>query len=656
MTSSRLLQLERLEDRCVPAIYGNPWPNGAALTLSFVPDGTQVNNSTSSLFHLLDHTMPVAVWQHDIVRAFQTWAVQANLNMSVVADSGDPLGTQGLIQGDPRFGDIRVSARPMSAGVVAEGTPFNLTAGTWSGDLVLNSNYQFGSGEDQYDLTTVALHEAGHVFGLDDSLDTSSVMYESYQGVRTTLGASDISQIQALYGARRPDSYEGATGNNTMATAAYLPLAAAASNGSVNVVANADITTFGQADYFRVTTPLSVGLLQVQLQTSRISSLDATVTIYNAAGQVIATAQASDPFQGDLTLTLNQGISALSDYYVEVQGATQDAFGIGSYQLTISALPLVNGLTTSATGTGQTTTTQVANTVSLNHSFLTALPVLTTFNQVDANYDYAYQATITSANQADYYSVQAPSAAVNPATATLSVMVWGTQSGGLIPTATIYNATQNALAPAVLVHEGNFLVLQLANATPGATYYVVVQAANPNGPNNLGAYFLGVDFGQKPTNMDNIATGQLLPTQTSQDGWLTMNQAGLFHFALAAQAAGPVDVCMTIYNSAGQAVFVLNTQDGQTWTDQVYLNAGTYHVQFTLLAVGSNPLPPTTFDLLGMVLGDPIGTQPSDPYSQPSSSGNTTSSSNSTTSSSTTSNSTYNYSNSNPYNNPNPSS
>src|SRR5947207_1643291 len=118
------LLLERLEDRCTPATYGNAWPDAEHLTLSFAPDGTQVSDRGSVLFQLLSGVAPTAVWQREIVRAFQTWAVNAKVNVGVVGDSGVPLGTPGLIQGDDRFGDIRVAAYPMGRDVIAVATPF----------------------------------------------------------------------------------------------------------------------------------------------------------------------------------------------------------------------------------------------------------------------------------------------------------------------------------------------------------------------------------------------------------------------------------------------------------------------------------------------------------------------------------------------------
>src|SRR5437868_15001889 len=108
MRHSRRLTLEMLEDRCTPATFGIPWPNSPPITLSFAPDGTSDAGQQSQLSSLLSSVGSTKVWQETILRAFQTWAVNSNLNISVVADGGQPFGTAGAVQGDSRFGDIRV--------------------------------------------------------------------------------------------------------------------------------------------------------------------------------------------------------------------------------------------------------------------------------------------------------------------------------------------------------------------------------------------------------------------------------------------------------------------------------------------------------------------------------------------------------------------
>jgi hypothetical protein len=76
-----ILRVERLEDRCTPATWGNPWPDAAHLSLSFVPDGTQVGKQTSNLFQTMNAVAPTSVWENAILQAFQTWAAPANMTV-----------------------------------------------------------------------------------------------------------------------------------------------------------------------------------------------------------------------------------------------------------------------------------------------------------------------------------------------------------------------------------------------------------------------------------------------------------------------------------------------------------------------------------------------------------------------------------------------
>src|ERR1700735_2996678 len=94
----RPLQLEALEDRTVPTTYGVAWPHPKTLTLSFVPDGTLVAGQASNLDALLNTTGSQSAWEMQVLKAAQTWAAAANVNISVVPDDGEPLGTSGLVQ------------------------------------------------------------------------------------------------------------------------------------------------------------------------------------------------------------------------------------------------------------------------------------------------------------------------------------------------------------------------------------------------------------------------------------------------------------------------------------------------------------------------------------------------------------------------------
>src|SRR4051794_11708132 len=107
-------EFEPLEDRCLPSTFGIPWADPGRLTLSFAPDGTATKAGPSSLFQKLGGTGTTAAWQREVLRAFQSWAAQANINISIAADGGQALGTRGAVQGDSRFGDIRISAAPIA--------------------------------------------------------------------------------------------------------------------------------------------------------------------------------------------------------------------------------------------------------------------------------------------------------------------------------------------------------------------------------------------------------------------------------------------------------------------------------------------------------------------------------------------------------------
>src|SRR5262245_27302145 len=158
------LTLRQLEDRTTPVVWNNPWPDANHLTLSFAPDGTDVGGAPSALFAELG-LLPTSDWQTEILQAFQTWAAQANINLSVVGDSGTAFGTPGPVQGSALHGDVRIGATDLSAGELAITNPFDLLSG-WSGSVLLNTAMTFGLGDlATSDLYTVMLQEAGHVFG-----------------------------------------------------------------------------------------------------------------------------------------------------------------------------------------------------------------------------------------------------------------------------------------------------------------------------------------------------------------------------------------------------------------------------------------------------------------------------------------------------------
>ncbi|MBI3406954.1 MAG: matrixin family metalloprotease [Planctomycetes bacterium] len=612
MRSTRSLQLEQLEDRCVPATWGNPWPDGAHLTLSFAPDGTAIGDRMNLLSRALNGTAPTAAWQREILGAFQTWAVQANLNIGLVADSGDPLGAAGRPQGDPRFGDIRVAGYAMSPEVMALTSPFEVAGGTWSGDVKLNTAYDFALasqgnlGAGDVDLFTVFLHEAGHAFGLDHSLDPASVMEEGYSGLMTGLSASDIAHIQALYGARSADRFEGAAGNDQMKAASTLSLLSQ-SDGVLGLRVEADITSIDDVDYHKFTLPLNPASTVVTLQTSGLSLLTPRLTVYDASGRVVGTSVGANPGQ-DLTVSLNQ-LKPLATYYIKVEGAVDDVFGIGGYQLQVrSSALLSNALAT--VNQGIEVVGGVVDDLHTNDTMLTASLLPLNLSQTDSRFEYAFKGNIRDSWDVDYYRIQA-STPPKDAPNVMTVMVWGTQNNGLIPKASVFDAKGNPVGGQIVVNDNGVYTLQIANAAAGAAYFVKIEAQNAK-TNNVGAYFLGIDFSTKTAALASLVQQKMsAPQLTTQ---LDLDQSRLFHFVLAANSSQAVTLFVTVKDAQGNVLAQRCVQSGQTISFDVYLPAGSYQIQFT--TVGAPPAD-LSVQLWGLDLDDPIGPRSEDPTNAP---------------------------------------
>jgi hypothetical protein len=615
---SLVLCLEELESRCTPATWGNPWPDPTHLTVSFAPDGTQINGQSSNLFSLLNSKVQTSTWEQAILRAAQTWAVNANINLGVVTDGGQDFGTAGALQGDSRFGDIRIGAIALPPSQeLAIASPFETLAGTWSGDIRLSNAVNWGiGGKGQYDLYTVMLHEFGHSLGLPDSSDPTSVMYDDYIGPRTGLSSTDIGNLQALYGARAPDP----SSNNSLATATPLsPLTNSTLSGVL--VANADIATLQVQDVYSFTTLLTTGSVDINVQTGGLSLLTPEVTVYNASGQVVSSAVASSPLSGGVQLQFN-GVLPLSRYYVKIESGSQDVFGIGSYQLQVETIPAVNsllgGLSGTVTGLGNTVLTVVDTTT--NDTFLTA-SLLAPLNQpTGSNLNYTYHGTISFSGDTDYYKVTAPPS-TSSAIGALTVMTWGLPTYGLLgsngtappaPRVQVFDAQQDPISSAVLINDGFSYAVQIVNPVPSAVYYVKVTGApTPQGPAQ-GSYDVSIDFSPHPVHLHNLASGTIPANTGEVDSTLNNNVGQMFHFVLASQGGA---VAMTITDQKGNVLFSLSSS-GEAVSENVFLKAGSYRVRF--IGTPSSTSTPLSFLLQGQVITDPDGPAAYDPTAAPS--------------------------------------
>src|SRR6476646_8879869 len=204
--SKSRLRFEPLEPRTMFDGNGLLLTNDAYMTLSFASDGVNIAGQPNAIAAKFDAVAARNVWEDAILSAFQAWATHTNADIGAVADGGQPFGTAGPTHGDSRFGDIRIGAVAMDPLVGGESTPIDrLVGGTWQADVVFNTNFSFQSVNDIYE---IALHEAGHVFGLEDNNDPNSPLHGGTIPTATAPDANDIANLQSLYGMRLEDFNE----------------------------------------------------------------------------------------------------------------------------------------------------------------------------------------------------------------------------------------------------------------------------------------------------------------------------------------------------------------------------------------------------------------------------------------------------------------
>lgn len=624
----RRLAFERLEGREVPAVLAGPWADPTHLTLSFAPDGTAIAGHVSDLFASLDAQEPTATWEQAILEAFQTWAAQANVNISLVPDSGAAFGSPGPSQHDPRFGDIRIGAQPMSPDVMAITVPGDPNvAGSWTGDVLFNSQYTYGSGN--YDLQSVALHEAGHALGLDDSTDPKSVMFGRYQNT-TSLSSGDIAAIQALYGVRAPDSHEGSGGDDSPSKAATIP-APGSFDGSSPLVAFGDVSSTKDLDYYTFRGPSGyTGPATIRLQSAGISLLTTRLTVLDSSGRVVLGQARAESGQGDVVSVQLPQISPNATYMVLVQGATSDAFGIGQYGLavtfdgrnTISPAALdtvlrgdyqtlgpndVDALLRDPTGA-------LVNNHHDTADEATAAIRLTSTPGYAVNTHYEAIGSLSAATDADFYRVAIPSVSGGQASV-LTVTVRALGPAGDAPRVAAFDSNLNPLAGTtrVLANGDGLYTIQVTGLKPGGNVYLDVNASSAPG-SVPGNYALEARFGTTAASLTDFASGALsdAPSHTYN---LYIGQTQLFQFLLSATplAGAGSDVTATIRDASGQVVSSFTVAPGGVVSaPALLLTPGAYTLQ-----IASSGGDPSSYDLSGEALSDPLGPTVSDPTLTP---------------------------------------
>ena len=653
------------------------WADTSQLTLSFAADGTDIAGEPSQLHAMFDSIARRSQWQSAVLNGFQTWAEQTGSNVGVVPEHEPlPFGVLGPRTGDTRFGDIRLGARPLASNVMAIAVAHDtIVSGTWSGDVIFNSNATFdGLGE----VYTVALHEAGHVFGLKNNDDPNSPMNDQAGSLTPT--AEDIADVQRLHGQRTADQNEGLHGNDNWRTATPLELRVAPHAG--NLVASThlvygDITHAKDVDVFSLAVPATAdGRVRVRLQTRRVSLLAPSLRVTNAAGAELASTQSNRVGGGTVEILIDD-VQPEATYFLEVAAADDTRFDVGGYSL-ITAFDVSMDVPTDEAVISDLATLKIREFTQQQLQDMLADreykidgrenitdDILTAVNlPPDGGFElysrYEAIGTITSGRDVDFFSFSA-APITDQAKPYLNLSVRSLRLGALIPEVSILDQFGNDIRAELLVNGGGEVVVQAPVAT-GANYYIRVRAANRDGLFDAGNYRVSLTFVETPvdtstfaqgrieTDSSTIPSGMITPTtsvenadrvvsidgvtdnDTAADDDTTADEHGfvlyvatpqLFHFILfaAPNAFGGRDaVLATIFDDSDQLVHSMSATSGDArTTNGLLLMPGTYTMRFDRISLPIDGLVDSDmrFRLDGIVVSDPFGTDPDDPTSDP---------------------------------------
>jgi hypothetical protein len=627
--------MEWLEDRSVPATFGLPWIDGYT-TLSFAGDGTEISDRTSDLNAVMSAQYGSG-WKLEVLKAFQTWAVQTNLNVGLVGDGGQAFGSPGAAQADSRYGDIRIGGTALASDVLAVTAPPDLLGSTWAGDVVLNTLQQFlrggTGGSTGYDLFTAMLHEAGHSFGMENSSASTSAM-SNFQGVRTGLSTADVAGIRGLYGgAREKDAYEGSLGNETLARATQMQRANIDGDllNSVYAVLG-DVQNTGDVDFYKFKAGL-LGQVSVNLRTQGISLFVGTVSVYDKYGKLIASATANGPLDNDVTLKFSTSLLRGDEYFVSVKSARSDVFGVGGYGLVVDTSPLTTPLTTGLID-GVLSELKVAGgrvgaLLAPSNATVTLDEKTTTVDGSTRVYDAVGYLDALHAKQT-FQVTSLDTTATQTLVATVRAI-----DRSVVPQIKVLDGAGNVVAATVLTNQDGTYTVSAKGVAANATYFVQVASTKPmltQGAFHLAAVFTTNSI-QAPTNLDSGTLGGAGPTTDSS--MLSVTQSQVAHFVLSAttpdgsNATSPVT--MTIRDKYGNVIFTLTAKPGETVTGDVRLPIGDYSITYAVdPPKNGGAVAATQFKLEFWTVTDPIGPRPTSASGGDSYGGNTGSGSTST--------------------------
>ncbi|MFN6111188.1 MAG: matrixin family metalloprotease [Planctomycetota bacterium] len=599
------------------------------ITVSFVPDGTPGLGNTSRLFTAFSSLLSGQAIQAAFINSLKMWTAHGNLDVGLVPDSGAPLGVAGPVVGDPRFGDIRISALPLAGDVyaVAMGQA-EAVSGTWAGDIVFNSNALFDSPEHFF---AVALHEVGHALGLKHTRALDSVMHRFSR--LTALSAGDIATFQDLYGLRRLDGndLDSSQNNDSRERATLIRLDDhGVEPGTWPGVNFGDLHATSDLDFFRFDVPDGyAGQVRFQIDSRQLSFVAPTLSLLNEAGEVLQTVTADD-LTGDLiSLTVTPTVER-QRFYLRVDGLSNAS--LGRYALVTRLLAreavdepaLLRVVREPAFETLDES--DLAEFFADPEGYLfgpedgaddtfPGAVVLETDDGYEAFARMTYRGSLATPADVDLYQFQAAEFEAS-ATPVLNLSARSLQVPGMAPKLRVFDAAQQPVAAEIIVNGQGEIAVQIPGFSSGASYFLEVTADSLL-PFASGSYELTISYSFEPLQLTTRSAGEISST-TPQYHTIHVAESQLMQFALElAPAAAPPDalVWATVFNAAGEVVYQGASRPGERRTRAaVYLAPGTYRIEVRTTA---SSLQGVAYQVIGVSIGDRQGPTFSDSSSSP---------------------------------------
>ena len=628
----RMALPEYLEPRLPLSADGVLWGADARLTLSFAPDGTTVDGQSSQLFAKFDTLAPTDQWQNAILKGFQNWAQHTNSDIGLVADDGSEFGIAGSRHNDPRFGDVRVGSIPLGDDLFAVSVSFDeLIDGTWAGELLFNSQADIQT-IDQ--VLTIAAHEAGNIFGLEDSTDPASPLYDAAVPTSAIPTPTDIANLQSLLGSRSGDIFAIEEYETGPLGFIKLPVYKSATDvdAAAPTVAFADISAVGEVDVFEhlIEKDYASGLT-IRVVTSGISQLAPSLEVRDPAGTLNISSIGQTTAGDDVVIAFSVG-AGVTNLVLEVSSTEADSSGIGGYSVVIS----YDGLNQVSAASLDAFVHQSLRLVEIHD----LKEYFEDGEQLFANDDYGSDdlpgteveletapgfvdgtrfqiaASIETEGDIDRYSVVSPDSLPTGADAAV-IGLHSANIGSFIGQLQVYDETGSVVPHSIIVHNEQQLLVQLSDVGLEGNYIIEVQAA-PDSVSAVGGYELVAQFGTTPVERETFVSGRLRRAFGVRSHDLRVNRPQLFQFGLQASSAADHDsvLQLTIRNAADQVVLQLNTQVGDIQTASVLLDQGSYSIRVEASQIGAD-WKPVNYALIGAAVDDPLGPRLNDNTEDP---------------------------------------